>query len=130
MIKTIKIPNTPPYAGDQKIELSDLQKLNFIYGPNGSGKTVLSRFLSNSSSSSLITWENDQALPIRVYNKDFIEKNFNQSEPIKGIFTLEEVNINLKKEIENNKNELSSIDDNIKLFTENKNEEEGKLKKN
>ena len=127
MIKTIKIPNTPPYTGPTT-ELSDLKKLNFIYGPNGSGKTVLSRFLLNYPDSPQITWENDQALPIKVYNKDFIEKNFDQSGSIKGIFTLGEDNIESKKRIEKKKKDLSSINNDIQLFAESEKEEKEKLK--
>jgi len=126
MIKTIKIPNTPPYTGP-KTELSDLKKLNFIYGPNGSGKTVLSRFLLNHPDSPQITWENDQALPIKVYNKDFIEKNFDQSGFIKGIFTLGEDNIESKKKIEEKKKDLSSINNDIHCFDKNEQEEKEKL---
>lgn len=113
MIKKIMIQETPPYL---KTELSDLKKLNFIYGPNGSGKTVLSRFMLNQTDCSNTTWENDKPLSMNVYNKDFVEKNFNQSEDIKGIFTLGESNVVLKQEIEEEQKKLEKINEEIKDY--------------
>ncbi|KNE13434.1 AAA domain protein [Helicobacter pylori] len=105
----------------------DLNSINFIYGTNGSGKTTTSSFLKNLAenitpedkfANSKIEWYGE-SLKIEVYNKQFKEEQFRNSQ-VKGIFTLgKETNENLenieskkesiKKEYEKNtKNKESS----------------------
>ncbi len=96
----------------------DLNSINFIYGTNGSGKTTTSSFLKNLAenriedkfANSKIEWHNDEILKIEVYNKQFKEEQFRNSQ-VKGIFTLgKKTNENLediesKKESINKENE-------------------------
>ncbi len=105
----------------------NLNSINFIYGANGSGKTTTSSFLKNLAenitpedkfANSKIEWYGE-SLKIEVYNKQFKEEQFRNSQ-VKGIFTLgKETNENLenieskkesiKKEYEKNtKNKESS----------------------
>nr|WP_255549559.1 AAA family ATPase [Corynebacterium sp. TAE3-ERU12] len=74
------------------IELSDLTTVNYIFGPNGSGKTTISRSLEKYSpaSNSNVFWEK-QPETIRVYNRDYITNTFASAsgeEP--GVFLLGE----------------------------------------
>ncbi|GAA7819682.1 hypothetical protein JP0182_12440 [Helicobacter pylori] len=101
----------------------DLNSINFIYGTNGSGKTTTSSFLKNLAenriedkfANSKIEWHNDEILKIEVYNKQFKEEQFRNSQ-VKGIFTLgKKTNENLE---------------NIESKKESMNEEEKKKKKN
>ncbi|GAA9166952.1 hypothetical protein HpHA187_09070 [Helicobacter pylori] len=72
----------------------DLNSINFIYGTNGSGKTTTSSFLKNLAengdknkfANSEIEWYGE-SLKIEVYNKQFKEEQFRNSQ-VKGIFTL------------------------------------------
>ncbi len=96
----------------------NLNSINFIYGANGSGKTTTSSFLKNLAenriedkfANSEIKWHNDESLKIEVYNKQFKEEQFRNSQ-IKGIFTLGKKtnenleNIESKKESINKENE-------------------------
>ncbi len=96
----------------------DLNSINFIYGTNGSGKTTTSSFLKNLAenriedkfANSKIEWHNDEILKIEVYNKQFKEEQFRNSQ-VKGIFTLGKKtnenleNIESKKESINKENE-------------------------
>ncbi len=98
----------------------DLNSINFIYGTNGSGKTTTSSFLKNLAenriedkfANSKIEWHNDEILKIEVYNKQFKEEQFRNSQ-VKGIFTLGKKtnenleNIESKKESINKENEKS-----------------------
>jgi len=63
--------------------------INFIYGSNGSGKSTLANLLhgNNAYAGSNIVWENNQ-LPVLVYNKTFVEINFDPNALISGVFTL------------------------------------------
>ncbi|GAA7139476.1 AAA family ATPase [Helicobacter pylori] len=101
----------------------DLNSINFIYGTNGSGKTTTSSFLKNLAenriedkfANSKIEWHNSESLKIEVYNKQFKEEQFRNSQ-VKGIFTLgKKTNENLE---------------NIESKKESMNEEEKKKKKN
>ncbi len=110
----------------------NLNSINFIYGANGSGKTTTSSFLKNLAenrdedkfANSEIKWHNDESLKIEVYNKQFKEEQFKNSQ-IKGIFTLgKKTNENLEN-IESKKESINKEDEKKK-----KNEESlKKLKK-
>ncbi|GAA8920061.1 hypothetical protein BTM223_13180 [Helicobacter pylori] len=96
----------------------NLNSINFIYGANGSGKTTTSSFLKNLAENEMedkfdnskIEWHNDEILKIEVYNKQFKEEQFRNSQ-VKGIFTLGKKtnenleNIESKKESINKENE-------------------------
>ncbi len=101
----------------------NLNSINFIYGANGSGKTTTSSFLKNLAengikdkfANSKIEWHNSESLKIEVYNKQFKEEQFRNSQ-VKGIFTLgKKTNENLEK---------------IESKTKSINEEKEKKKKN
>ncbi|MGL2491223.1 ATP-binding protein [Helicobacter pylori] len=92
----------------------NLKSINFIYGANGSGKTTTSSFLKNLAengiedkfASSKIVWYNNESLKIEVYNKQFKEEQFRNSQ-VKGIFTLgKKTNENLEK-IESKKESIN-----------------------
>ena len=90
MIEEIVVKNVTVYD-NEGINIKDLDKVNFIYGANGSGKTTISRYLNNPQESVFancsIKWKNDIPLKVYVYNKDFRENNLGKSD-IEGIFTL------------------------------------------
>ncbi len=86
MIKEIQLQNVATY--------SDLVQMfpacvNYIYGSNGSGKTTFSKVIANPEvyEDCKLIWS-DQPLETLVYNKKFVDENFEQSNTIKGIFTL------------------------------------------
>ncbi|WQV48354.1 AAA family ATPase [Helicobacter pylori] len=92
----------------------NLKSINFIYGANGSGKTTTSSFLKNLAengnedkfANSKMAWYNNESLKIEVYNKQFKEEQFRNSQ-VKGIFTLgKKTNENLEK-IESKKESIS-----------------------
>ncbi|WP_441707973.1 ATP-binding protein [Helicobacter pylori] len=125
-ISQIVLKNVATFDGD-RASFENLNFINFIYGANGSGKTTTSSFLKNLAenitpedkfANSKIEWYGE-SLKIEVYNKQFKEEQFRNSQ-VKGIFTLgKETNENLenieskkesiKKEYEKNtKNKESS----------------------
>ncbi len=92
----------------------DLNSINFIYGANGSGKTTTSSFLKNLAENGIedkfanseIKWHNGESLKIEVYNKQFKEEQFRNSQ-VKGIFTLgKKTNENLEN-IESKKESIN-----------------------
>lgn len=99
MITRLKIQNSAPFSN--QVELVP-QRINYIFGSNGTGKTTLSRFLHQPSiyQNSTLEFDSDNHDEILVYNKDFVKANFSQSE-IEGVFTLGEEDTAIMLEIEN-----------------------------
>ena len=91
--------------------ISDLKKINFIYGANGSGKTTISKIIQSPDRypNCELKWSNDSKLEAFVYNKIFKEKNLRETIP--GVFTLGSDSVTAKEEIENKKNKLKKLDE-------------------
>ncbi|QTQ12202.1 AAA family ATPase [Treponema parvum] len=117
MIEKIEIKDTATYIDET---LDNLSKVNFIYGNNGSGKTTISRIITNESAypNCKIYWKSNHTLETVVYNTDFINDNFEQSEEIKGIFTLGKEEADTQKKIKDEKNNIEDITNKINELTD------------
>ncbi|EEC22299.1 hypothetical protein HP9810_3g2 [Helicobacter pylori 98-10] len=119
----------------------NLNSINFIYGANGSGKTTTFSFLKNLAenriedkfANSKIEWHNSEILKIEVYNKQFKEEQFRNSQ-VKGIFTLgKKTNENLenieskKESINKEKEKKIKNEERLKNLTQEKEEKEKKF---
>ena len=115
MIEEIEIKSVATYNGPISEKLSDLKKVNFVYGSNGTGKTTIARLIANEAvyPRCTVKWSGEVPLETMVYNRDFIENNFNQSDELKGIFTLGEKDKETLDKIDSAKKELDSITDSI-----------------
>jgi wobble nucleotide-excising tRNase len=89
MIKSIEICNTATFS-NIVTTLDDLKKFNFFFGANGTGKTTISKIIAEPTQfpACSIAWTRNLPLETRVYNRDFVERNFTSI--IKGVFTLGE----------------------------------------
>ena len=118
MIETIRISGVATFKGDEQV-LDSLSKVNFIYGANGSGKTIISRIIADVDSypSCTINWTEDFKLKIMVYNRDFIERNFHSSTELKGVFTIGENNVKTIAKIETATKELEDLNTKINNLT-------------
>lgn len=110
MIESIQINSVATYGATPE-NLSGLSKFNFFYGSNGSGKTTITRVIADEGAfpACKVIWKGGTKLQTMVYNRDFVEKNFNQSAELKGIFTLGEHNIKTLENIATAKVELDVI---------------------
>lgn len=79
-----------------------LKKFNYLFGTNGSGKTTISNILADQSQfpTCNVSWEGSLTLETRVYNRDFVERNFNPQDKLKGVFTLGELEADTLNKIE------------------------------
>lgn len=113
MITSINVKQVATFD-DTGIEIANCQKVNFIYGANGSGKTTISSFLDKQEDPKYhacsVQWDSKGPLPILVYNKSFREKNFGKAD-IAGIFTLGEATKEQISAIEKKKEELEKLKD-------------------
>lgn len=111
MIEHITIKDIATYD-NSGIQVSDLKKVNFIYGANGCGKTTISNFLFNNSdekfSNCSLAWQSDIRLNTLVYNKEFRERNFGKGK-LSGVFTLGEATAEQVKAIADKTEELKVL---------------------
>lgn len=117
MIESISI-NTVPY-GPTPVVLNELSQFNFVFGSNGSGKTTISRIIADEADypACRVTWKAGTKLQALVYNSDFVERNFNQSSELKGVFTLGEKQADTLEKIATAKNDLDKLTKKIEDLT-------------
>lgn len=110
MIESIELRSIATY-GNESERLNGLSKFNFLYGSNGSGKTTISRVVADEEEfpTCTVAWKGGTKLQTMVYNRDFVERNFNPSTELKGIFTLGEKNIDTVNQIAVAKTELVTL---------------------
>lgn len=118
VIESFSLKNVATYD-ENGVTIKNLNKINFIYGGNGCGKTTISNFLTDTSDTKYtncnINWKNNSPLQTLVYNKSFRDKNFGSSD-IAGVFTLgqasteeiEKIN-NKKRDAEKEKEGVSTL---------------------
>jgi len=111
MIELLSVQNTATFD-TEGIVISELKKINFIYGANGSGKTSISNLIQNPHTSNFqgcfIKWKNESQLKCLVYNKNFRENNFGTGH-IDGVFTLGQATNEEIKNIEYKKAQLNEL---------------------
>ncbi|WP_270353114.1 AAA family ATPase [Microbacterium testaceum] len=75
--------------GSTPLVLKALQRVNFFFGPNGSGKTTISRALDGSREATAeFVWHDSAPLAIKVYNRDFVTRVLRESSRIPGVFVI------------------------------------------
>lgn len=87
--------------GESPMTVSDMKSGNFFYGPNGSGKTTISRAFSGYGSPKLKPeWHDGAEMAIRVYNRDLADQILSESNRIPGVFVLGENSVEAQKRLE------------------------------
>lgn len=113
MIKRIVLRNVATFGSEGAV-LDNLQRVNYIYGGNGVGKTTLSRVLANISGSRYkdceVEWTG-MPLKVLVYNRDFRERNLMENIP--GVFTLGAESVKAEKRMETLKQQLAEENKNL-----------------
>lgn len=128
MIEKIRIKEVASY--DAKGIEFNLGKINYIYGSNGTGKTTISELLRNSgdqkfSSCNIERKQGSSDFDLFVYNRNFVQENFNIRNEIKGIFTLGKESTDILasideklKDAEKHQERIGSLENNIKQSKE------------
>lgn len=120
MIESITLSGVASYTGLAAESLSGLSQINFVYGSNGSGKTTISRVIADQAGhpSCAVGWKGGTPLQTMVYNSDFVERIFNQSTELKGVFTLGENQTETLNKIKTAKAELDELKNKIQTLTQ------------
>lgn len=110
MITKIEVNNAAMFS-DAAPAIDDLKKFNYFFGVNGTGKTTISRVIENSTfyPDCNVKWENGQVMETLVYNRDFVERNFNPQNVLKGVFTLGKIEADTLQKIAEIKAELDVL---------------------
>ena len=126
MISEIQI--NPPVATYQNpISLTALRRINYIFGANGTGKTTISRVIAQTEGHDhcQLVWQGGTQLECMVYNRDFVDRNFNQDGPLQGVFTLGENQVEAEREIARLQPEIDTAVDGISSLNIQLNGEDG-----
>jgi len=126
MIREIQI-NPPVATYLNPARLSDLRRINYIFGANGTGKTTISRVIAAEQGHQHcpLVWQGGSELERMVYNRDFVDRNFNQNGPLQGVFTLGENQVEAEREIARLRPEIEKVDGQISSLKIQLNGEDG-----
>lgn len=129
MIKFIEVGNKSCFK--ENMQLSELSEINYIFGPNGSGKTTISKLLATNDTEnrSSIHWLHNEAKTIKVYNYHSARTTFtktNGEEP--GVFLLGDDSKEKRDKIEMLEKEQKKITKKIQEDKENLDKKEEELK--
>ncbi len=110
MIESLSLSKIATYGAAPQV-LGRLARFNFLFGTNGAGKTTITKVIADPGGhpNCTIVWRNGTPLEPMVYNRDFVERNFNAAPHLKGIFTLGEKDIANLDAIAMKKIELDGI---------------------
>lgn len=93
MINSIKIKQVATYSGNNEQTINS-NKINFLYGNNGTGKTTITRLIEEPSNPSFnncnVNYDENGKCNTLVYNQDFVKINFNSETQLRGIYTFGE----------------------------------------
>lgn len=118
MIESIAIANVASFPAAPET-LGGLSRFNFLFGSNGSGKTTVSRVIADEAQfpNCTVTWKGGTKLQPLVYNYDFVERTFNHSPELKGVFTLGEEQLDTLTKIAAAKSVLDTLTAKIESLT-------------
>lgn len=93
-------------------------KINYFFGGNGSGKSSLSKVITNPENyrDCRVVWESNP-IETPIYNREFVRNNFSLSKEIKGIFTLGLNSTEAVTQIDSAKKEIEKTEERIKTLS-------------
>ncbi|WBL17835.1 AAA family ATPase [Citricoccus sp. NR2] len=87
--------------GRTPLSVTGLKPASFFYGPNGSGKTTISRAFASYGSFQLEPeWHDGAEMTVQVYNRDFVDQILRESNRLPGVFVLGENSVDAQKRLE------------------------------
>lgn len=103
MLEALHLKGAPAFDASVGTTVGPLKSVNFLFGPNGSGKTTISRGLAKPDRfpGSSLTWHTPaDSLGVKVYNSDYVTDTLKQAAYLPGVFLLGKTNAEIQTEIE------------------------------
>lgn len=103
VLESLHLRGAPAFDPSLGVTIGPLTPVNFFFGPNGSGKTTISRALEdpNRFPGTALVWASSKgALGIKVYNSDYVAETLKQAANLPGVFLLGKKNAEIQSEIE------------------------------
>ncbi|MDF9809184.1 wobble nucleotide-excising tRNase [Aurantimicrobium minutum] len=103
MLDFLCLRGAPAFDKNIGVDIGPLAQVNFFFGANGSGKTTISRALSNYQcfeGTSLVWNSVNRVLGIKVYNRDYVDATLTPAGHLPGVFVLGEENAEIRGEID------------------------------
>jgi len=113
MIESAELSGIPAFSPGQII-FGPLQKVNFVFGPNGSGKTSISRALSDAGAfpACRVAWSATQPQSeVRVFNRQYVDQVVGTEDELAGVFVLGKASVEAQQErvtLEAERNQLEA----------------------
>ena len=119
MISSINIKNVASFDDVNGVEITDLKRVNFFFGFNGSGKSTIAKYIRNLAlepseqnadfaQCSRVGYNSSQH-EILTFNEGFIDENFIRNTELKGVFSLNQSNAAIDQQI-------TDVEANIQLW--------------
>lgn len=137
MITEIKLKNVASYK--EETVISNLKKVNFFFGSNGTGKSTVGNYLhalkiaedkenvKDFELCSILGYKPDEH-ELLVFNQQFIDYNFIKNKDMPGIFTLDEKNKKIEDEIKKEQDQIKKWNEcSVNLYAEKKKNEDSKI---
>ncbi|RSZ61183.1 hypothetical protein EAH68_14580 [Corynebacterium hylobatis] len=87
--------------GPTPLTIAGFNRVNFTFGPNGSGKTTISRAFAGHERIHLSPqWDDGLSMDVKVYNRDFVDRVLHESSRIPGVFVVGENSVQAETRLE------------------------------
>lgn len=103
MLQYLRLRGAPAFDQLSGVDIGPLEPVNFFFGPNGSGKTTISRALADPAqfAGTALEWKPPTStLAIKVYNRDYVDATLTPAGHLPGVFLLGETSAEIRAEIE------------------------------
>ncbi len=129
MITEVHIENVASYKNAAKF--SPVNKISLLYGLNGTGKSTISNYLYDQTSSRYkdCRLSTSKECELLVYNQQFLNDYFYEEDNLKGIFTLSKENKSILQQIQQETANLGNFEKEKEAISEKLSNIEGKLSK-
>ena len=101
--------------------------INFFFGNNGCGKSTIGRAIKVDSGVSWRTGRSVSDYTIHVYNQEYITANLASYHNLPGVFTVNEVNVEIQRQVEAKYAEKKAAADAFRTATEDKKKKQDAL---